>query len=675
MFDSLNKYISQAKTGLEKFGDTIYKGAVSSLYSAVSNGRKGSIFLLCELYLHSKNTEEKKLAEKTLCQLDKDNSISEFCSFWARTRNPNLEHILNIAQYNPKQSLNIYVLTALKLNKLDRINSNINDLIVPLIAALCDRDLDISSKSKDVLSNLSDTAAIKSFCTEWDKSRNQLVEDILLNKQYSPDSPQNIHIITSLKLNKTSNLLSIGPEAVNDLVNRCSDIDSVVKRNAEDVLLHLLRKDTINMLCQKWNDERSPLLDRIILKTCYIADDPFSLRIITSLKVNKIDGIDTADVEIVKILIKLLNDKDPTIIKNAQSTLSTAKIEGDIFNLICQRWAKDHDPKLRQLVLDSGLIPDEPLDLKVIALAKKGMMKEVLDIKGIQVIRILVDLLDDDDDSIKNHSYKVLSSLFYQEKINELCDIWAKSRKTILEKIITDSKYAASYPPETAIMTMLMAGDAEMAISEGVKAIDLFVSMAGDKNVVIAESALKALRLMSDPDMIARFCSNYSNCRDANVVQIVRDKETLIKAPVKQTPIEAPVKQTGLLFLETTVAGVTYENRQRYVKNLQVGDKVFLEHEPENPFDYNAIAVYDNRHNKLGYIPKDISPHYVHYFSNRAISGSVKGVGIASGTSNYGLSIKIYFMAKQNNSESGEDIGGDPIGYMQDCYKGNYYEE
>jgi hypothetical protein len=664
MFDSLSKYISQAKTGLEKIGDAIYKGAVSSLYSAVSKGSKGSILLLCELYLHSKNTEEKKLAEKTLCQLDKDNSISEFCSLWARTRNPNLEHILKIAQYNPKQPLNIYVLTALKLNKLDRINSNINNLIIPLIAALDDKDSDISSKSKDILSNLNDSTTIKSFCAEWEKSRNQLVEDILLKKQYNPDSPQNIYIITSLKLNRTSNLLSIGPEAVNDLVNRCNDIDSVVKRNAEEVLLHLLRKDTINMLCQKWNDKRNPLLERIILKACYIADDPFRLHIITSLKVNKIDGINTADEETVNILITLLNDNDQTIIKNAQSILSTAKIEGDIFKLICQRWAKDHDPKLRQLVLDSGLIPDEPLELKVITLAKKGMMKE-LDI-GVHVIRILVDLLDDDDENIKNHSYEALSGLFYQEKINELCDIWVKSRKPILEKIIKNSKYIASYPLETAVMTMLMAGDADMALSEGVKAIDLLVSMTRDKNIVIADGALNALRLMSDEDMITRFCSKYSSCRDANIVQIIRDKEIMI---------EAPVKQTGHLFLETTVAGVTYENRQQHVKNLHVGDKVFLEHEPENPFDYNAIAVYDNRHNKLGYIPKDISPHYVHYFSSGVMSGSVKGVGIASGTNTFGFSIKLYFMTKQNNSESEEDMGGDPIGYMQNCYEGDYYEE
>ena len=43
--------------------------------------------------------------------------------------------------------------------------------------------------------------------------------------------------------------------------------------------------------------------------------------------------------------------------------------------------------------------------------------------------------------------------------------------------------------------------------------------------------------------------------------------------------------------IETNVVGVTYEDRQRIVARLMVGDDVVLKREPNNPHDPNAIMV------------------------------------------------------------------------------------
>ncbi|ANZ32338.1 MULTISPECIES: HIRAN domain-containing protein [Anoxybacillaceae] len=40
------------------------------------------------------------------------------------------------------------------------------------------------------------------------------------------------------------------------------------------------------------------------------------------------------------------------------------------------------------------------------------------------------------------------------------------------------------------------------------------------------------------------------------------------------------------------VAGVTFENRQSIIKNMDILDPIFLKRERSNPHDSNAIAVY-----------------------------------------------------------------------------------
>lgn len=57
----------------------------------------------------------------------------------------------------------------------------------------------------------------------------------------------------------------------------------------------------------------------------------------------------------------------------------------------------------------------------------------------------------------------------------------------------------------------------------------------------------------------------------------------------------------------TYIAGITFENRQEYIKNLKVGDKLKIVRDPSNQFDCNAIRLLDAKNNQLGFIPKEIA--------------------------------------------------------------------
>lgn len=57
----------------------------------------------------------------------------------------------------------------------------------------------------------------------------------------------------------------------------------------------------------------------------------------------------------------------------------------------------------------------------------------------------------------------------------------------------------------------------------------------------------------------------------------------------------------------TKVAGVTFENRQRLIRRMSVGETVSLVRDPYNPHDSNAIKVINSNGDHIGFIPKEIA--------------------------------------------------------------------
>lgn len=65
------------------------------------------------------------------------------------------------------------------------------------------------------------------------------------------------------------------------------------------------------------------------------------------------------------------------------------------------------------------------------------------------------------------------------------------------------------------------------------------------------------------------------------------------------------------LNLMVKVAGVTYENRQHYLKQLSGDEAVRIVPEPDNPFDPNALAVHialkSGEIAHCGFVPRDLA--------------------------------------------------------------------
>ena len=110
--------------------------------------------------------------------------------------------------------------------------------------------------------------------------------------------------------------------------------------------------------------------------------------------------------------------------------------------------------------------------------------------------------------------------------------------------------------------------------------------------------------------------------------------------------------------ITTKVVGVTFEGRQEVVARLQRGDRVWLDREPTNPYDSNAITVCRENGEQIGYLNRGLSKSINPLF--KAYGFPVKGrVTLLTGGSYDGYSLgcmigfKLPKQHQHNNNPSG----------------------
>jgi len=113
-------------------------------------------------------------------------------------------------------------------------------------------------------------------------------------------------------------------------------------------------------------------------------------------------------------------------------------------------------------------------------------------------------------------------------------------------------------------------------------------------------------------------------------------------------------------FIRTNVAGVTFENedgvqRQELIRQLvKPGLPVYLEREPSNSADPNAVIVFlntpDNQFYQLGYLPRKIALIIAHRMDNREIvQGKITQIlDVEDGTK--GVEIELIMRVYETNS-------------------------
>ena len=111
--------------------------------------------------------------------------------------------------------------------------------------------------------------------------------------------------------------------------------------------------------------------------------------------------------------------------------------------------------------------------------------------------------------------------------------------------------------------------------------------------------------------------------------------------------------------ISTRVVGVTFEGRQEVVACLRMGDRIWLEMEPDNPYDHNAIKVTRENGEQFGYINRLLAADIVHYL--RAYGYPVKGkVSLLTGSRWDGYSLGVVILFKLPNPKGSNNNNPNP---------------
>lgn len=113
-----------------------------------------------------------------------------------------------------------------------------------------------------------------------------------------------------------------------------------------------------------------------------------------------------------------------------------------------------------------------------------------------------------------------------------------------------------------------------------------------------------------------------------------------IELVLPKVPSFVPTAQIHGRVVRTKVVGVSYEGRQEVVARLQVGDRVWLEREADNPFDANAIKVCRSNGEQFGYLNRYLAANLVPWFDayGKPLHGKVH---LLTGSANDGYTLGV----------------------------------
>jgi hypothetical protein len=135
---------------------------------------------------------------------------------------------------------------------------------------------------------------------------------------------------------------------------------------------------------------------------------------------------------------------------------------------------------------------------------------------------------------------------------------------------------------------------------------------------------------------------------ESHVIEKISKPIQEISLPNRET--DCPNTRVKGRALSTKVVGVTFDNRQEVIAKLHQGDRVWLDMEPDNPFDANAISVCRSNGEQIGYLNRHLAASLITLF--RAYGYPVKGkVAVVTGSEwgGYNLGVVISFKLPKNN--------------------------
>ncbi len=239
-----------------------------------------------------------------------------------------------------------------------------------------------------------------------------------------------------------------------------------------------------------WLMTRHPKLTVLLSEGAWVADFPAAVKVFRALESGKTTEIKHGSPDLVRPLADAAGDADEEVRKRALDCLE-GLVNPDSVDRLCEIWAQSKDPLLEQVIRTKGFVAIRPAPVRVLTALLTDRPSALSD-HGPEVVAPLISAMSDPDPVLADRAKARIQGLKNQAAIDELCEIWSRTRTPDLDTAISRGRYVASRPPYVRVVSAIQAGRGDALDLEDFTLVQPLVLAASDKDPTIAAFA-KAL--------------------------------------------------------------------------------------------------------------------------------------------------------------------------------------
>ncbi|MEB3827403.1 HEAT repeat domain-containing protein [Phormidium sp. CCY1219] len=220
-------------------------------------------------------------------------------------------------------------------------------------------DETVQAIATETLRQLEDPEQIDTVCGVWAIARDPKLTHLLLERGWVACNPLPVRLLAALKTAQFETIIRSGAEIVKPLLAICRDRDPQIAHRARQCLFRLHNQEAIDALCKQWAMTRTPFLEQAILSGGYVARQPALVRVLSALKVGRMDVVTAAGAEVVEPLLIACRDIDRWL--GIQALMALRKLDlAEAQEEVC-RWTIDKDhPLAGEAAIAARYAPADP---------------------------------------------------------------------------------------------------------------------------------------------------------------------------------------------------------------------------------------------------------------------------------------------------------------------------
>lgn len=294
--------------------------------------------------------------------------------------------------------------------------------------------------ARETLDRINYSTGIDAVWGVWAETRHPGLEEIARGYHRVANQPASVRLLSALCLDARSTITRGGADLVPALIRAWDDPNPTIATRAHEVLSNLQSQESIDAVCSAWLDNRYHFLDDIILKAGYVAQKPPAVRVLSALKVNRLEIVMHGTSDMVAPLITASNYNDPLIAGRADACLRQLQKQAAI-DEFCKLWSTTRDTRLEEILLEAGYKARSPAWVRLLVALKTGRLAAAEKVSP-NGLPILLEATGDADETIRRNAQAALNNLHDEETREALCMRVIETNDAQAKKIALQNGYA-----------------------------------------------------------------------------------------------------------------------------------------------------------------------------------------------------------------------------------------